>query len=122
MWSGEKIANAKRTMKHDEVVIARRAVEEGRGLVVVVNKMDLLSGRQNSKLYERVIQAVPEEIQTVIPQVCPLRSSLYVCIFFILYIRNRRIAGSPCIHYPLASSKTYGYGLMDDYFISSGFY
>lgn len=61
-------------MKHDEVVIARRAVEEGRGLVVIVNKMDLLSGRQNSKLYERVIQAVPEEIQTVIPQVCPLRS------------------------------------------------
>lgn len=65
----EEIANARRTMKHDEVVIARRAVEEGRGLVVIVNKMDLLSGRQNSKLYERVIQAVPEEIQTVIPQV-----------------------------------------------------
>lgn len=52
-------------MKHAEVVIARRAVEEGRGLVVVVNKMDLLRGKR----YESVINAVPEEIQTVIPQV-----------------------------------------------------
>lgn len=57
-------------MKHAEVVIARRAVAEGRGLVIVVNKMDLLKGRQNSKMYESVINAVPEEIQTVIPQVC----------------------------------------------------
>lgn len=57
-------------MKHAEVVIARRAVEEGRGLVVVVNKMDLLKGKRNSKVYESVIKAVPEEIQTVIPQVC----------------------------------------------------
>lgn len=54
-------------MKHAEVVIARRAVEEGRGLVIVVNKMDLLKTR---KLYESVINAVPEEIQTIIPQVC----------------------------------------------------
>lgn len=58
-------------MKHAEVVIARRAVEEGRGLVVVVNKMDLLRGERKSKMYQRVINAVPEEIQTVIPQVCP---------------------------------------------------
>lgn len=56
-------------MTHAEVVIARRAVEEGRGLVVIVNKMDLLSGRQNSALYKRVMEAVPQEIQTVIPQV-----------------------------------------------------
>ncbi|KAF8405627.1 hypothetical protein HHK36_007702 [Tetracentron sinense] len=56
-------------MKHAEVVIARRAVEEGRGLVVIVNKMDLLRGTQNSKLYEKVIKAVPEEIQTILPQV-----------------------------------------------------
>uniref|UniRef100_A0A5B7CE25 GTPase Der n=1 Tax=Davidia involucrata TaxID=16924 RepID=A0A5B7CE25_DAVIN len=65
----EEIAKAKKSMKHAEVVIARRAVEEGRGLVVIVNKMDLLKGRQNSKLYENVIKGVPEEIQTVIPQV-----------------------------------------------------
>lgn len=58
-------------MKHAEVVIARRAVEEGRGLVVIVNKMDLLRGKQNKKIYEKVIQAVPEEIQTIIPQVGP---------------------------------------------------
>lgn len=56
-------------MKHAEVVIARRAVEEGRGLVVVVNKMDLLKGKQNLKIYQNVINAVPEEIQTIIPQV-----------------------------------------------------
>ncbi|KAM7481940.1 hypothetical protein LguiB_006523 [Lonicera macranthoides] len=62
---GEEIAQARRSLKHDEVVIARRAVEEGRGLVVIVNKMDLLKGKQN----ERVVNAVPQEIQTVIPQV-----------------------------------------------------
>ncbi|KAL0384675.1 UNVERIFIED_CONTAM: GTPase Der [Sesamum radiatum] len=65
----EEITRARRSMKHAEVVIARRAVEEGRGLVVVVNKMDLLKGKQNSRMYESVINAVPEEIQTVIPQV-----------------------------------------------------
>ncbi|KAL3814574.1 hypothetical protein ACJIZ3_015842 [Penstemon smallii] len=65
----EEISKGRRSMKHAEVVIARRAVEEGRGLVVVVNKMDLLKGKQNAKMYERVINAVPEEIQTVIPQV-----------------------------------------------------
>ncbi|XP_051147230.1 uncharacterized protein LOC127262544 [Andrographis paniculata] len=65
----EEIARAKRSMKHAEVVIARRAVEEGRGLLVIVNKMDLLKGKQNSKMYQSVVNAVPEEIQTVIPQV-----------------------------------------------------
>ncbi|KAA8536653.1 hypothetical protein F0562_029131 [Nyssa sinensis] len=65
----EEIAKARKSMRHAEVVIARRAVEEGRGLVVIVNKMDLLKGKQNSKLYENVIKGVPEEIQTVIPQV-----------------------------------------------------
>lgn len=55
-------------MKHAEVVIARQAIEEGRGLVVIVNKMDLL--RRNSLLLEKVMEAVPKEIQTVIPQVC----------------------------------------------------
>ncbi|KAJ0010011.1 hypothetical protein Pint_33016 [Pistacia integerrima] len=65
----EEIAKARRSMTHAEVVIVRRAVEEGRGLVVIVNKMDLLSGRKNSALYKRVKEAVPLEIQTVIPQV-----------------------------------------------------
>ncbi|KAL5716417.1 hypothetical protein ACHQM5_018112 [Ranunculus cassubicifolius] len=62
---GEEIANAKSSMKHSEVVIARRAVE-GRSLVVIVNKMDLLQG--DPILHEKVLKAVPEEIQTVIPQ------------------------------------------------------
>ncbi|KAK4270894.1 hypothetical protein QN277_019660 [Acacia crassicarpa] len=65
----EEIANARRSMKHAEVVIARRAVEEGRGLVVIVNKMDLLRGRQKSSLYKKVMEAVPQEIQTIIPQI-----------------------------------------------------
>ncbi|XP_060199237.1 uncharacterized protein LOC132627701 [Lycium barbarum] len=65
----EEIAKDRRSMKHVEVVIARRAVEEGRGLVVIVNKMDLLRGKENSKYYKSVIEAVPQEIQTVIPQV-----------------------------------------------------
>ncbi|KAF5448078.1 hypothetical protein F2P56_028644 [Juglans regia] len=65
----DEIAKARRSMKHDEVVIARRAVEEGRGLVVIVNKMDLLSGKQNKNLYAKVMEAVPLEIQTNIPQV-----------------------------------------------------
>lgn len=66
-----QIAQTKSSLKHDEVVIARRAIEEGRGLVVIVNKMDLLRG---SSLFEKVIDAVPKEIQTVIPQVCVLFS------------------------------------------------
>ncbi|XAR56219.1 hypothetical protein NMG60_11036606 [Bertholletia excelsa] len=61
----EEIAKDRRCLKHAEVVIARRAVEEGRGLVVVVNKMDLLKG----KVHENVVKAVPEEVQTVLPQV-----------------------------------------------------
>lgn len=56
-------------MNHAEVVIARQAIEEGRGLVVIVNKMDLLRGNKNS-LLDKVLEAVPQEIQTVIPQVC----------------------------------------------------
>jgi predicted GTPase len=56
-------------MKHAEVVIARRAVEEGRGLVVIVNKMDLLRGKNNSSSYEQIPEAVQQEIQTIIPQV-----------------------------------------------------
>lgn len=62
----EEIANSRRSLKHDEVVIARQAVEEGRGLVVVVNKMDLLRGKQ---LFEKVMEIVPQEIQTIMPQV-----------------------------------------------------
>lgn len=65
----EEIARERRSMKHSEVVIARRAVEEGRGLVVIVNKMDLMRGKKNFASYEKILEAVPEEIQTVIPQV-----------------------------------------------------
>lgn len=62
-----QIAKSKSSMNHPEVVIARQAIEEGRGLVVIVNKMDLL--RDNQTLFNKVVDAVPSEIQTVIPQV-----------------------------------------------------
>jgi predicted GTPase len=64
-------------MNHPEVMIARQAIEEGRGLVVIVNKMDLL--RDNQKLFDKVMDAVPTEIQTVIPQ---------VTVFLLLKVRN----------------------------------
>lgn len=74
----DQIINARRSMKHAEVVIARRAVEEGRGLVVIVNKMDLLRGKHKSSSYEKVMEVVPQEIQTIIPQVCHVIISLDV--------------------------------------------
>ena len=85
----DQITKARRSMTHAEVVIARRAVEEGRGLVVVVNKMDLLSGRKNSELYKKVKEAVPQEIQTVIPQVCPF--NFYVLFFIMLFVSSGTI-------------------------------
>ncbi|GMI79646.1 hypothetical protein like AT5G39960 [Hibiscus trionum] len=65
----DEVAKAQRSLTHAEVVIARQAVEEGRGLVVIVNKMDLLKGQRNSTLYKKVKEAVPQEIQMVIPQI-----------------------------------------------------
>ncbi|EOA18691.1 hypothetical protein CARUB_v10007267mg [Capsella rubella] len=65
----EEIIKARCSMTHSEVVIARRAVEEGRGLVVIVNKMDRLRGKENSEMYKKIREAVPIEIQTVIPQI-----------------------------------------------------
>uniref|UniRef100_A0A7N0VI65 GTPase Der n=1 Tax=Kalanchoe fedtschenkoi TaxID=63787 RepID=A0A7N0VI65_KALFE len=65
----EEIAHNTSAMNHAEVVIARRAVEEGRALIVVVNKMDLLRGKQMAELQKKVMEAVPKEIQTVLPQV-----------------------------------------------------
>ncbi|KAL1205434.1 putative tRNA modification GTPase MnmE [Cardamine amara subsp. amara] len=67
--NAEEIIKAKCSMTHSEVVIARRAVEEGRGLVVIVNKMDCLRGKQNSEMYKKIKEAVPIEVQTVIPQI-----------------------------------------------------
>ena len=75
-------------MTHTEVVIARRAIEEGRGLVVIVNKMDLLRGKET---FKKVLEAVPEEIQTVIPQVCLFnRLFLYCSILCSVRLRLSR--------------------------------
>ncbi|KAH9330949.1 hypothetical protein KI387_003057, partial [Taxus chinensis] len=63
------IAKKKSSMRHSEIALARHVTEEGRGLVVVVNKMDLLKGKENAKLRERVMDAVPEEVQKILPQV-----------------------------------------------------
>ncbi|KAL0754155.1 hypothetical protein Bca101_091823 [Brassica carinata] len=67
--NAEEIIKSQRSMTHSEVVIARRAVEEGRGLVVIVNKMDCLRGKQNSEMYKKIKEAVPIEVQAVIPQI-----------------------------------------------------
>jgi len=72
---------SKSSMNHPEVVIARQAIEEGRGLVVVVNKMDLL--RDNQRLFEKVMDAVPREIQTVIPQVIVIFLVLNMLVFIL---------------------------------------
>ena len=68
-------------MNHTEVVIAQHAIEEGRGLLVVVNKMDLL--RDNRRLFENVMDGVPREIQTVIPQVIVIFVVLYMLVFIL---------------------------------------
>jgi hypothetical protein len=59
----------KKSMRHAEASLAQWVIHEGRGLVVVVNKMDLLSGRENAHLPSLVMRAVPEEIQKLLPQV-----------------------------------------------------
>lgn len=66
---GEEIAKSRKSMVHSEVALARWVTQEGRGLVVVVNKMDLLKGKEKAELRIKVMKAVPEEIRTVLPQV-----------------------------------------------------
>jgi predicted GTPase len=56
-------------MLQSEVALARWVTQEGRGLVVVVNKMDLLKGKEQAELRNKVMKAVPEEVNTVLPQV-----------------------------------------------------
>ncbi|CAH2079954.1 unnamed protein product [Thlaspi arvense] len=60
-----QIIKSQRSMTHSEVVIARRAVEEGRGLLVIGNKMDCLRGKQNSEMYKKIKEAVTIEVQTL---------------------------------------------------------
>ncbi|KAM0065803.1 putative K domain-like, alpha/beta, P-loop containing nucleoside triphosphate hydrolase [Helianthus debilis subsp. tardiflorus] len=61
---GQEVSKARKSLTHD-VVIVKRAIEEGWGLVVVLNKMDLVEER----LYDLVVKAVPQEIDTIIPLV-----------------------------------------------------
>lgn len=65
----EEIAQTKKSMRHTEAALAQWVVQEGRGLVVVVNKMDLLAGSEQGRLRSLVMKAVPEEIQKLLPQV-----------------------------------------------------
>lgn len=64
-----QIAETKRSMRHTEAALAQWVVQEGRGLVVVVNKMDLLAGSEHARLRSLVMKAVPEEITKLLPQV-----------------------------------------------------
>lgn len=66
---GQEVAKARKSMLHSEVALARWVTQEGRGLVVVVNKMDLLKGKEQAELRKKVMKAVPEEINTILPQV-----------------------------------------------------
>eukprot|EP00252_Welwitschia_mirabilis_P004447 TRINITY_DN14792_c0_g1_i1.p1 TRINITY_DN14792_c0_g1~~TRINITY_DN14792_c0_g1_i1.p1 ORF type:complete len:305 (+),score=62.83 TRINITY_DN14792_c0_g1_i1:142-1056(+) len=66
---GEEIAKTQRTMNHAEAALARMVLEEGRGLIVIVNKMDLLKGKANSQIREAMMIGVPEELEMVLPQV-----------------------------------------------------
>ncbi len=75
MWS--QIAQTKKSMRHAEASLAQWVIQEGRGLVVVVNNMDLLSGRDNAHLRSLVMRAVPEEIQKASPSGFPLFFSRY---------------------------------------------
>lgn len=64
-----QVAKAKKSMLHSEVALARWVTQEGRGLVVVVNKMDLLKGKEQAELRNKVMKAVPEEVNNILPQV-----------------------------------------------------
>ncbi|MCO5587050.1 hypothetical protein L7F22_040995 [Adiantum nelumboides] len=66
---GQEIAKARKSMLQSEVALARWVTLEGRGLVVVVNKMDLLKGKEQAELRNKVMKAVPEEINKILPQV-----------------------------------------------------
>ncbi|MFS7990704.1 putative P-loop containing nucleoside triphosphate hydrolase [Helianthus anomalus] len=69
--NGQEVSKARKSLTHDDaVVIVKRAYRRraGLGLVwfgVVVSKMDVVEER----LYDRVVKAVPQEIETIIPQV-----------------------------------------------------
>lgn len=66
-----QIAQTKNSMRHAEAALAQWVVQEGRSLVVVVNKMDLLAGSEKARLRSLVMKAVPEEIKKLLPQVFP---------------------------------------------------
>lgn len=66
---GQEVAKARKSMLHTEVALARWVTQEGRGLVVVVNKMDLLKGKEQAELRNKVMKAVPEEVNNILPQV-----------------------------------------------------
>ncbi|KAH7288682.1 hypothetical protein KP509_31G036700 [Ceratopteris richardii] len=66
---GQEIAKAKKSMLQSEVALARWVTQEGRGLVVVVNKMDLLKGKDHAELRNKVMKAVPEEVNSILPQI-----------------------------------------------------
>lgn len=88
-----QIAQTKKSMRHTEAALAQWVVQEGRGLVVVVNKMDLLAGSEQARLRSLVMKAVPEEIQKLLPQVqSPFRSA-GVRSCFVAFSRE----GTPCL-------------------------
>ncbi|XP_021733173.1 uncharacterized protein LOC110699994 [Chenopodium quinoa] len=107
---GEEVAKTKKSMKHAEIVLARQAVEEGRGLIVTVNKMDLLKGKQKSKLYEDFIKAVPEEIQKLIPQAAQPKVKYFTQVkarppTFVAFVKGKTVLSDTEIQFLTKSLK-----------------
>lgn len=57
-------------MKRSEMALARWVVLEGKAMIVLVNKMDVLELPTQLELKKRVKTAVPQEIYAALPQVC----------------------------------------------------
>ncbi|KAM0065791.1 putative P-loop containing nucleoside triphosphate hydrolase [Helianthus debilis subsp. tardiflorus] len=81
-----EVSKARKSLTHDdEVVIARRAIEEGQDLVVVVNKMDLVEER----LYDQVVKVSLKKSKQSSPRLVnrsKLKSNvIYIYILPIIY-------------------------------------
>ncbi|XP_002976821.2 uncharacterized protein LOC9649939 [Selaginella moellendorffii] len=79
----QEIAQSKMTLRNSEAALARWVTDEGRALIIVVNKMDVLKGQKNADLRKKLMEAVPKEIQLTLPQV------LGVPIIFVSALKGR---------------------------------
>lgn len=64
-----EIAEARVTLRRTEMALARWVVEEGRALIIVVNKMDVLEKSSYNDVRQRLAKAVPIEVKAALPQI-----------------------------------------------------